>query len=202
MDLRNIYLSTLIAEWPRIYNYNNQVIKNYLDVIYDEASGIVVVPVNTSGKIKGATGEFVTLIADNLIVRNQYTNLYNNITTADYQYYTTYIGADASYRDASITSGENNSFKYIDVNMPYYKINNTVDYAFKTSTLSQVVEVIFDVSTADAFIIRLNSTQSLSITAANAAINKGIQLICVGLPGISASDNTWAVKQGSGFTIV
>lgn len=92
MDLRNIYLSTLIAEWPRIYNYNNQVIKNYLDVIYDEASGIVVVPVNTSGKIKGATGEFVTLITDDIIVRRNITQLNEDTST----YTGTFLAQDGS----------------------------------------------------------------------------------------------------------
>ena len=92
MDLRNIYLSTLIAEWPRIYNYNNQVLKNYLDVIYDETSGIVVVPVNTSGKVKGATGEFVTLVADDIIVRRNITQLNEDTST----YSGTFLAQDGS----------------------------------------------------------------------------------------------------------
>jgi hypothetical protein len=92
MDLKNVYLTTLIAEWPRIYNYNNQVIKNYLDVIYDESQGLVIVPVNTTGKVKGATGEFVNLIADDIVVRKNIVRLHEDTST----YTGTFLTQDGS----------------------------------------------------------------------------------------------------------
>ncbi len=92
MDLKNVYLTTLIAEWPRIYNYNNQVIKNYLDVIYDESQGLVIVPVNTTGKVKGATGEFVNLIADDIVVRKNIVRLHEDTST----YTVTFLTQDGS----------------------------------------------------------------------------------------------------------
>jgi len=206
MNLGNVYLTTLIPEFPRIYNYNNNVFKNYLDVIYNESTGVVIVPVNTTGRVKGATGEFVNLVVDNLTVRSQYTNLYENSTTADFDYYSTYIAIDASYRDASTTAGEDANFKYIDAVAPYYKLNNsnTDGYAFKTNTASQIVELLFDISTGDAFLIKLNDSSTLSITAA-AAASAFVQLICVGLPGVSSSDNIWVIKQYGGngaYTII
>jgi hypothetical protein len=197
MNFANLYLTTLIPEIPRIYNYNNQIIQNYLDVIYSETDGVIIVPVNTTGRVKGSNGEFVNLVVDNLTVRSQYTNLYNNITTADYQYYSTYIGPDASHRDASISAGEDGDYRYIDAIAPYYKIDNVFDYAFKTDNLSQVVQVLLDVSTGDPFVIKINDTQTISVTAANAPTT-WLELICVGLPGISSSDNIWIVKRYGG----
>lgn len=197
MNTSNIYLTTLIPELPRIYNSNLQAIKRYLDVIYDGTNGIIIVPVETTGRVKASTGEFVNVIVDNLTVKRQYTNLYENTTTIDKDYYNTYIGAVEEGRDASTTQGEDVSFTYIDVEQPYYKIDNVVDYAFKTSNLGQIVQPLFEVSTGDPFVIRLNDTDTLTVTAADSS-GAWVKLICVGIPGVSASDNTWIVKEYGG----
>jgi len=185
MNLKKISLTTLMPEFPAIYEYNNNIIENYLDVIYNEETGVVIVPVNTSGRIKGATGEFVTTITDNLIVKSQYTNLYDNITTADYSWYTAYIGADTVLRDPS--TWENAYFKYIDVNKPYYKVNNNDpilngNIALKSETVSQIVELIFNgTSPTNPFIILLDPNSGLTYDIA--AVDSSYQwlsLICIG----------------------
>ena len=157
MNLRNVYLNTLIPEIPVIIKHNNDQIKNYLDLFYNESQGIIVVPVNTQGRVKGSSGEFVNLITDNLTVKNQYTNLYDNNTTADYNYYKMYndpatLGIDpCTYGiDTSVWSFpyEPVGYKIVNVNKPYYKITNEYPVFLANDNLSQVVGIYFDTSLA------------------------------------------------------
>jgi len=156
MNLKNIYLNTLIPQFPVIYNYNNKELKRYLDVFYDENTGVIIAPINTPGRVKASSGEFVTVTVDNLIVKSQYTNLYENITTANYDYWVTYTGILTSdLRDACTFLFENTNYKYIDAKKPYYKIipsfdNSTLiignNYAFQTDNKSQLIQIILDPS--------------------------------------------------------
>ena len=163
MNWTSFNLNTFIAETPRILNNNYTTFKRYLDIIYNETSGVVVVPINTTGRVKGASGEFVNLTVDNLTVKKQYTNLLSNSTTADLDYYNMYIAADASYRDSSTSLWESASFKYIDVISPYYKIKNDVSIAFKTNNLGQIVQLLLDASTASPFNIQLDPSNKLTV---------------------------------------
>ena len=201
MNLANVYLTTFIPEFPRIYNYNNQVFRQYLNLIYDESTGIIVVPVNTAGRVKGATGEFVNLIADNFTVKNQFTNLYQNYTTIDYDYYSTYVGADASVRDAS--TWDNSHFRYVDVNKPYYKIANDISTAFTTTQMGQEIELLFDLSTGvfSPFNVLLDPCagggkyEALKVTYKDAS-SAWVKLIAVEYD--SSLGTTWVVKQFGG----
>jgi len=150
MEWTPITINTLITQIPSIIEKNNLALQTYLDIFYDEARGIIIKPIETTGKIKAGNGEFVNMVVDNLSVKNQYTNIYDNITTADYDFYKTFTDPVFIPRvaDASATIYENPSYKYIDVNKPYYKIANDSSIAFKSDNLSQVVHIIFDTSTA------------------------------------------------------
>jgi len=206
MNYSNVYLTTLIPALPKILNDNNASFKRYLDVIYNESTGVVVVPISTTGRVKASTGEFVTTITDNLIVKKQWTNLYANTTTIDADYYYAYIGLDASTRiansmqsDASIM--ENSKFKYIDIISPYYKIKNDASIAFKCTTLGQEFQILFDVSTTSPYHILLDPSTNgkykiLNITAADAS-NAWVKLIAVEYD--ASWGTTWAVKQYGGI---
>ena len=149
MDWRAISLDTYIPELPTYWNNNFAAFKRYLDVFYDETRGILIKPLETTGRVRGAKGEFTTVEVDNLIVRNQFTNLYDNITTADLDYLTTLEGEDASTRiatDASVWPYEDPSYAYINVQEPYYKISNEDPIALQYNNLSQVVGILFDTS--------------------------------------------------------
>jgi len=208
MDLKNVYLTTLIPEFPRIYSYNNTSFKRYLDVIYNESQGVVVVPVNTTGRVKASIGEFVTTITDNLIVKKQWTNLYENTNTVDQDYYNTYIGGDVVTRgavnDASVF--ENISYDYVDVLKTYYKIGNDVDYAFKCDQMGREIQILFDtsVSTTEAYIILLNpstngTTQSLMVSHDDVT-KVWLKLIAVNYD--ASWGTTWAIKEfGGNITI-
>lgn len=209
MDLTLLNLNTFIPESPQIITNNFASFKRYLDIIYNETTGVVVVPINTTGRVKAATGEFTNIIVDNLTVKKQYTNLLSNNTTADLDYYNTYWGLDASYRTNSSTGWDSltsnvwdsSCFRYIDVISPYYKICNDASYAFNTETLGQVVEVLFDVSTTlstSPFNIRLDGStygNKISITAVDAS-KAWIQLICIN--DDLSTGNVWIVKQYAG----
>lgn len=148
MELINITTKTLIPQIPGIIEKNNKAIKGYLDIFYDESLGILIKPVNTTGRVKGGSGEFVNLVVDNLTVKNQYTNLYDNVTTADKSYYTAYTEPAIVPRDYDPSTSELAGYKYIDVSKPYYKITNDSSIVLNSNNLSQVVRLIFDVSTS------------------------------------------------------
>jgi hypothetical protein len=206
MDWTSLNLNTFVPEMPQIINNNFSSFKRYLDIIYNETTGVVVVPVNTTGRVKAATGEFVNAIVDNLTVKKQYVNMYSNVTTVDLDYYNTYIGGDVSTRDAS--TWENSDYEYVDVVSPYYKILNDTSYAFTCSTLGQEFQIIFDVSSGTSsspFNILLDpsyygTTQTIQIEPSVASYT-WLKLIAV---DYDASFGTvWKIKQmGGNITIV
>jgi len=152
MDWTLLSLNTLVPQIPKIVNDNFTAFKTYMDVFYDESGEILIQPLTTTGKVKGGTGEFVNVVVDNLTVKNQYTNLYDNNTTADYNYYKMYTSVAAVPRDPC-TFGidtsvwtfpyEPSTYKVIDVNKPYYKINNNNPIFLANDNLSQVVGIFF-----------------------------------------------------------
>jgi hypothetical protein len=151
MDLKDITLTTTWPQVPGIVNYNNAEIKKAFDLIYDSEQGIIIVPVTTTGRVKASSGEFVNVIVDNLTVKNQYTNLYDNNTTADYNWYKMIIDPIAVLRDPCTASNywpfENYlGYKIIDVNKPYYKITNSTPIVLNNQNISQVVGIFFDAS--------------------------------------------------------
>ena len=89
-NFTNLFQTTLIPNLPDIINSNFQGVYNYLNVFYNASTGVIVAPINTTGKITGATAQFTTGVFDNLTVRNQFTNLYSNVTNIDGDYIRTY----------------------------------------------------------------------------------------------------------------
>ena len=155
MDWTPLSLNTLITQIPKLVNDNFTAFKLYMDVFYDETGEIFIKPVTTTGRVKGATGEFVNVIVDNLTVKNQWTNRFENATTADYDYWQAYTEVAVVPRDPCIygidTSlwnfpYEPSGYKIIDVNKPYYKITNDYPLFLGNENVSQVVGIIFDAS--------------------------------------------------------
>jgi len=144
-------LLTPVPQIPLITNNNFASFERYINTFYDGSIGILTVPLETAGRVKGARGEFVTAVVDNLVVKKQFTNLYDNNNTADYDFYRMYVDTANLGRDACTASTywpqEDPYFTYIDVQKPYYKISNVKPVAFNTTNLSQVVGVFFDSST-------------------------------------------------------
>ena len=66
MDWTPLSLNTLVPQIPQIVNNNFTAFKLYMDLFYDEGLDILVKPLNTTGRVKGATGEFVNVVVDNL----------------------------------------------------------------------------------------------------------------------------------------
>ena len=176
METTSLSLYTLIPKLPEIINNNFTATKNYIDVFYNETSGVIIKPVDTTGRVKASMGEFVNVVTDYLTVKSQYINMYDNISTADYQYYKTYILDDVTEpRDASTTAtpGERTGIKYIDVIQPYYKIPNNMTIGLVCDNLSQVVRILPDpsVATGNPYEILLNeqTDQRYTITHADAS---------------------------------
>lgn len=206
IEWRQVTLDTFISDLPKLIRDNQAATQRYVDLFYDPSKGVVIAPVKTTGKVQGAQANFVTGVFDNLVVRNQYTNLYQNITTIDTDFYNTYVGADASTRVADPSVWENTKYAYIDVNQPYYKITNDVSIAFKTSQLGQEFQIIFDTSVVAVkpYVVLLDpSTDSgksevMYVTNADAS-GTWVKLIAV---EYDASWGTkWILKQhGGSFT--
>jgi len=206
MNWTQLYLNTFIPQIPKILNNNFNSFQRYLDVFYDGSLGIIVTPVQTTGKIKGTRGEFVTAVVDNLIVRKQYTNLYENTTTADLDYYTTYTEGATTPRIADSSTRENTKFKYIDVIKPYYKITNDTSIAFASNNLGQQLQILFDVSTSGRpFNVLLDPSisgryKTLRVTA-NDSSAAWFTLIAVEYD--ASWGTTWTLKEfGGTFKIV
>ena len=180
--------------------------QRYVDVIYDASRGTVIVPIQTTGNVNAATGTFVTGVFDTLVVRNQFTNLYENTTTIDADYYNAYIGEDVSTRDPS--TWDNADFRYVDVNQPYYKIVNDVSIAFTTPQLGQEFQILFDVSTTipdSPFTVMLDpstdagSVEIMTVTSADSS-TAWIKLLAVEYD--ASWGTTWTVKQyGGSYTL-
>jgi len=146
MNLTKLSINTAIPQYPSIVNNNNDAIQRNFNLIYDENAGIVIVPVSTTGRVKGSTGEFVTAVVDNLVVKNQFTNMYDNNTTADYNWYKMITDPVTVPRDPCTASTwwpyENfPGYKVIDVNKPYYRVTNEYPIVLANNNLSQVVGI-------------------------------------------------------------
>ena len=208
MDWSQIYLDTFIPELPKYWNQNFLAFQRYLNVFYDASRGILLKPIETTGRVKGARGEFVTAVVDNLVVKNQWTNLYENYTTADSEYVSIYNGLDVSTRvstDSSVWPYEPSTYSWVNVNQPYYKINNDSSLAFQNNNLGQEFQIIFDTSSATSgpYTILIDSSEggvsNLSVTYANAP-KTWIKLITIAYDASWGA--TWAVKQyGGDYTI-
>jgi len=214
MDWTKLYMSTLIPQIPKVVNDGFTAFKNYLDVFYDETNSVIIKPINTTGRIKGTTGEFVNVTTDNLTVKRQFTNWYGNITTVDSDFTTTYNGSDVStrvpssytsYTDASIWPFEPSTYSWVNVIKPYYKINNDVSYGFQNSAVGQEFRLIFDSSFnagASPFTVLLESSigvQNLSVTTGNSSTT-WIKLITVSYD--ASKGPKWIVKESGGtYTI-
>jgi hypothetical protein len=199
MNWTDLSIRTLIPELPKIFNNNFLSFKRYLDVIYDENNRIVIVPISTTGRIKGATIEGTTGVFDNLIVKNQFTNLYSNTNTADADFTNTYNGVDSSTRAADPSLGENTSFRYIDVLKSYYMISNDVSIAFRTPIVSQEFQLILDASSSKDFSILMDPSNYMRIDIDDVSTT-WIKLICTNFD--SSLGSYWVVKQyGGKYTI-
>jgi hypothetical protein len=213
MNYNLFYLNTFIPEVPKLLNANFDSFKRYIDVFYDETRGVVLKPVETTGRVKAAKGEFVTAIVDNLIVKKQYTNLYENITTADLDFVTIYNAVDVSTRLATSNSSTNviwplepSAYSWVDINQPYYKIKNDVSIAFQTNNIGQEFQLIFstDVSTIKPYNILVNVStggrQNLVVNSSDAS-KAWIKLIAISYD-VSYGPH-WVVKQyGGTFRLV
>jgi hypothetical protein len=148
-------LHTPVPQLPKILNTNFLSFERYIDVFFDGSLGILTVPLETTGRIKGTRGEFVTAVVDNLIVKRQFTNLYDNNTTADYNFYRMYVDPVTIGRDPCTYGIDTSSWKFpyepagykvIDVMKPYYKVSNANPIFLANDNLSQVVGIYFDSS--------------------------------------------------------
>lgn len=194
MNFKEISIYTLIPELYKIINYNNQVIQDYVSIFYDGSLNYLKTPLITTGSVKGATGEFTTLVVDNLIIKKQYTNLYENITTADYEWYNTYVSGYTVLRDAS--RWEVNGFKYVDVDKPYYKILSSDDVAPRCPKLSQVVEFFIDDPSSNNVCRILLDPSGNEYTVQYATKGESVKLICTSYDVSRGS--SWIVMATSG----
>lgn len=217
MDWTPLSLNTLITQIHKVINDNFTATERYLDVFYDEDRKIIIKPVDTTGRVKAATGQFVNTITDNLTVKRQFTNLYTNYTTVDSDFVTYYNGSDvstrlatsdplsASYVDSSTTVWpyEPSTYSWVDVQTPYIKINNDVSYGFQNDNLGQEFRIIFDPSGTSPFNVLLESSTggsvNLSVTAADSSAT-WIKLITTAYD--ASNGPTWTIKEYAGtYTI-
>jgi hypothetical protein len=203
MNWKHLYLTTPITQTPKILNDNFTTIEEYINNFYDGSLSYLKVPLQTSGRVKAGRGEFVTSVVDNLIVKSQFTNLYENTTTIDSDFYTEWKGVDSSTRTADASIMENTKFRYIDVNQPYYKIANDVSIAFSCDELGQEFQIIFDACTTVGnrpFNILLDPSVNgtfkiMRVTAADSSM-AWVKLIAVEYD--ASWGTTWLVKQYGG----
>ena len=212
MDWTPLSLKTLIPQIPRVVNDNFTATERYLDVFYNGDAGVIIKPVNTTGRVKASTGEFVNVITDNFTVKKQFTNWYNNYTTVDAAFLSTYNGGDVSTRIATSDTSTNviwplepSAYSWVDVQTPYIKIDNDASYGFQNNTLGQEVELIFANPPAGAgdFKVLLDVSEGgqsyISITTADALVTS-IKLITVAWD--ASYGPTWVVKYpNSNYTI-
>jgi len=200
MNITKVKLTTPIAHFPLVINNNFDSVKRYLDIFYDEDDGVIVSPINTTGRIKAAKGEFATMIADNVVVRSQFTNILQNVTTVDNDYYNTYTRPPIEPRDASVD--ELPGYDYVDVNRAYYKITNDVSIAFKTDEMGKQIELMLEDSTSEDFHILIDPSEGTIIEVDNLHAPKTtFTLIAVHFdPSLGT---TWALRHSSGnFNII
>lgn len=219
MDWTPLSLKTLTTQIPKVVNDNFTAVQTYIDVFYDEAGKVIIKPIDTTGRVKGATGQFVNTITDNLTVKNQFTNLYANYTTVDSDFVTYFTGSDvttrlatsdpssASYVDSStlVWPLEPSTYSWVDVQTPYIKIDNDASYGFQNDNLGQEFRLLFDdsPSTTDPFKILLESSiggsKTLEVTVADSSAT-WIKLITTAYD--ASNGPTWTVKEyGGNYTI-
>ena len=209
MNWTPLYMSTLVPIIPKIVNDNFTAFKNYIDVFYNETTGVIIKPVTTTGRVKGATGEFVNVITDNMTVKKQFTNWYNNTTTVDIDFTTTFNNSDVSTRASTADSSTNpiwpmepSAYTWVDVQTPYIKINNDSSYGFQNSTVGQEFRILFntDVSTENPYNILIDSSyggqQNLVISYADASNGTWIKLITTAYD--VSYGPTWTIKEYAG----
>lgn len=209
MNWTRLSLKTLIPQIPKIINDNNDKFKSYVDVFYDEGGGVIIKPLSITGKVKAGTGEFVNLVTDNLTIKKQYTNLYENVTTVDSDFANAYNGSVITTRTASADTSSNviwplesSSYIWVDVMTPYIKISDGSTYGLQNSTVGQETRIIFDVSsgTLGDFSILLNGDPSISseliVTASEATNGTWIKLISIGYDVSYGSK--WVIKESGG----
>jgi len=214
MEWNQFYLNTFIPQLPKMLNDTFSSFKKYMDVFYDETKGIIIKPVETVGRIKGDRGEFVTAVIDNLTVRNQFTNLYENYTTVDSDFVTAYNESDASIRIATSETSTNviwplepSAFKWIDVNKPYYKISNQNPIAFTTKTIGQEFQIIFnpiDLSLNTIVLMNLIPGEEKYLHVSAPLQEDMANITFVKLISVSYDPswgNSWVIKQCSGTNI-
>jgi len=199
-----IFLDTFIPELPKLLNDNFVATKRYIDIFYDASRGVIVSPINTPGNIRGARVEGVTGVFDTLVVRRQFTNLLENTTTIDRDFYNSFVGDPivGTLGDASLW--QNPNFNYIDAISPYFKILNDASYAFASTQLGQEFQLLFDVSGGSDFTIMLDPSTNnglveiLTITADDSSA-AWFKLIAVDYD--PSWGTTWTLKQfGGTFT--
>lgn len=217
MDWTPLSLKTLITQIPKVVNDNFTATERYLDVFYDEVGQVIIKPVDTTGRVKAATGQFVNTITDNLTVKRQFTNLYANYTTIDSEFVNSFNGSDvttrlatsdpssASYIDSSTSVWplEPSTYSWVDVQTPYIKISNDVSYGFQNDNLGQEFRLLFDPSGTSPFTILLESSLggnvNLSVTAADSS-NTWIKLITTSYD--ASNGPVWTVKEYAGTYII
>jgi len=200
---KQTFLDTFIPDLPKLLNDNFKATQNYIGVFYDASRGIIISPINTTGNIRGGKVEAATGVFDNLIVKNQFTNLLENITTIDKSYYNAFMEGDVSTRAADPSVWENTAFEYVDVNQPYFKIANDTSIAFETKQLGQEFQLIFDPSTTGTtpYTVMMDPCTNaggvsiLTVTTANAPTT-WIKLIATDWD--ASFGTTWSLKQFAG----
>jgi len=215
MDWTPLSLRTFFPQLPKVVNDNFQATEDLINIFYDQSGQILIKPVLTTGRVKGATGEFVNVIVDNLTVKSQFTNLYANYTTVDSDFVTYFNGADvltrlatsdpssASYIDASTTVWplEPSAYSWVDVQTPYIKINNDASYGFQNNQTGLEFRLLFnlDVSTTSPYTILVDSSegghQNLVIDYTDAA-STWIKLITTSYD--ASYGPTWTIKEYAG----
>jgi len=219
MDWTPLSLKTFIPQIPKVVNDNFQEVEDFISTFYNEKREAIIKPINTTGRIKGATGEFVNTITDNLTVKRQITNLYQNYTTVDSDFVTYFNGGDvttrlatsdpssSSYIDASTISWplEPSVYSWVDVQTPYIKINNDSSYGFQNDQIGLEFRLLFneDVVSTSPYTILLNSSeggvQNLSVEYSNVS-DTWIKLIATSYD--ASYGPTWTIKEYAGnYTI-
>ena len=214
MDFTRLSLSTLIPQIPKIVNDNFAATSNFMDIFYDSSRGVIIKPITTVGRIKGTTGEFVNVVVDNLTIKRQFTNWYENYTTVDKEWVKTYNNSDVSTRnpssyvsltDASIWPLEPSTYSWVDTISPYYKLGNDVSYGFQNNVVGKEFKIMLnlDVSTTNYYRILMESSiggiSTLYIEYVDAP-DTWVQLITVSYD--ASYGPTWVVKDSEGnYTI-
>ena len=207
MNFTRLSLSTLIPQIPKIVNDNFDATSNYINLFYDASLGVITKPIVTTGKIKGTTGEFVNVITDNFTVKKQFTNWYENTTTVDADFVTTYNNSDVSTRvsnsdpSTSIWPMEPSTYSWVDAITPNIKIDNDASYGFQNDNLGQEVRIIFanPAIGSDEFKILVDASDggesNLTVTVGNAP-DTWIKLITVAWD--ASYGPKWIVKEYAG----